>query len=173
MKKFLLLLLFMGLALPVFAGGERPQQAPGIVTSGSIAPDFTLENRQGQQVSLSQLRGKVVIVNFWATWCPPCKREMPSMEALYKTFKDDDLVLLAINVEKEGRKSVAEFLQESPYSFPILFDDRAQVQTLYGVFQFPESFIIDRNGMVVKKVIGAVHWMGGDVYNLLHFMLKG
>ncbi len=173
MKKLLFLLVLVGLVTPAFGWGDRPEQRPGLVAVGSPAPDFTLENMQGEKVSLSQLRGKVIIVNFWATWCPPCKAEMPSMETLYQTFKEDDLVLLAINVEKDGRKAVTRFLQESPYSFPILLDSEAQVQNLYGVFQFPESFIIDRNGIVVKKVIGAVHWMGGDLYNLLHFMLKG
>lgn len=173
MKKLLFLLLFVSLPFSAFAGSDRPRQTPGVVTAGSIAPDFTLENMQGEQVSLSQLKGKVVIVNFWATWCPPCKREMPSMEVLYQTFKDDDLVMLAINVEKGGREAVAGFLLESPYNFPILLDENSEVQNLYGVFQFPVSFIIDRNGLVVKKVIGAVHWMGSDIYNLLHFMLKG
>lgn len=172
MKKLLLLLLVLLPALAC-AGSERPKDTPRSLTIGSIAPDFSLENMQGERVSLSQLRGKVVIVNFWATWCPPCRSEMPSMEVLHQTFKDDGLVLLAINVEQGGRQAVAKFLQESPYSFPILLDEQREVQNLYGVFQFPESFIIDRNGVVVKKVIGAVHWMGGDLYNLLHFMLKG
>lgn len=140
---------------------------------GSAAPDFSLHDMQGRQVRLSDLRGKVVIVNFWATWCPPCRAEMPSMETLYQTFKEDDLVLLALNVEEDGRELVENFLRESPYSFPILLDSEAEVQQRYGVFQFPESFIIDRNGVVVKKVIGAVHWMNGDLYRLLHFMVKG
>jgi peroxiredoxin len=173
MKKLLFLLLFVSLPLPAFAGGERPQESPQVVRVGSIAPDFTLENMQGEKVSLAQLRGKVVIVNFWATWCPPCRAEMPSMEVLHQTFKDDDFVMLAINVEKNGRETVTGFLRESPYSFPILLDDRSKAQNLYGVFQYPVSFIVDRSGMVVKKVTGAVHWMSGDVYNLLHFMLKG
>lgn len=175
MKKFLVipLLLFFGLPVLAFASSERPAISPQVVRAGSPAPDFTLENMQGETVNLSQLRGKVVIVNFWATWCPPCRQEMPSMEVLHQTFKDDDLVLLAVNVEKSGRKAVAKFLQDSPYSFPILLDDKQQVQNLYSVFQYPASFIVDRNGIIVKKVIGAVHWMGGDIYNLLHFMLKG
>jgi len=173
MKKILFLLLLVSLPVFSFASSERPQAAPRAVSVGSLAPDFTLENMQGKKVSLSQYRGKVVIVNFWATWCPPCRREMPSMEVLYQTFKDEGLVLLAINVEKEGRRAVAKFLQESPYTFPILIDDQSEAQKLYNVFQYPESFIVDPNGVVVKKVIGAVPWMGGDIYNLLHFMLKG
>lgn len=173
MKKLVFLCLLLFVAAPTLAGAESFQQKSKIVVAGDPAPDFTLENMQGEKVSLAQMRGKIVIVNFWASWCPPCRREMPSMEILHKTFKDDGLVLLAVNVEKEGRKSIAKFLQSSPYSFPILIDDEATAQNLYGVFQFPESFIIDRNGVVVKKVIGAVNWMGGDLYNLLRFMLKG
>ncbi len=173
MKSLLLLLLFVCLPVLTFAGSERPQDAPRVVAVGSVAPDFTLENMQGEKVSLSQFRGKVVIVNFWATWCPPCRTEMPSMEVLHETFKDDGLILLAINVEQSGAKVVAEFLKESPYSFPILLDEQNQTQNSYTVFQYPTSFIVDRNGIVVKKLVGAVHWMGGDIYNLLHFMLKG
>ena len=173
MRIFLLTLLIVCLPLSALAWSGNSQGGRVGAIAGLAAPDFTLENLQGEKVRLSDLRGKVVIVNFWATWCPPCRLEMPSMEALYQTFKEDDLVLLAVNVEQDGRESVDRFLQENPYSFPILFDEDAQVQNAYGVFQFPESFIIDRNGIVVKKVIGAIHWMGGDIYNLLHFMLKG
>ncbi len=173
MKSLLLLLLLVNLPTLTFAGAERPQDAPRVVAVGSVAPDFTLENMQGEKVNLSQYRGKVVIVNFWATWCPPCRTEMPSMEVLHETFKDDGLVLLAINVEQSGAKVVSEFLKESPYSFPILLDEQNQTQNSYTVFQYPSSFIVDREGIVVKKLVGAVHWMGGDIYNLLHFMLKG
>jgi peroxiredoxin len=173
MKKLLLLLLLLCLPPEASAWSERPKDVPLAVSAGASAPDFSLETMSGEKISLAQLRGKVVIVNFWATWCPPCRSEMPSMELLHQTFKDEGLVLLAINVEKEGPSLVADFLTENPYSFPVLLDEQATVQNLYGVFQFPESFIVDRNGKVVKKVIGAVHWMSGDLYNLLHFMLKG
>jgi len=173
MKKLLLLLGFLLFASSVLAWSDRPQQAPSAASVGNLAPDFALENMQGEKVTLSQLRGKVVIVNFWATWCPPCKAEMPSMEVLHKTFESEGLVLLAVNVEENGRAQVEKFLKESPYSFPILLDNKAEVQKLYGVYQFPESFIIDRNGMIVRKVIGAVHWTGGELYKLLRFMVKG
>lgn len=173
MKKLLLFIALALLACPAYAGSERPREAPRSLSAGSLAPDFTLRDLQDREVRLSQLRGKVVIVNFWATWCPPCKAEMPSMEVLHKTFKDQDLVLLAINVEKDGRRAVNEFLKESPYTFPILFDTESQVQNQYGVFQYPESFIIDRNGVIVRKVIGAVHWTGGDLFNLVRFMIEG
>jgi len=165
MMKCVLVLFFAFLSCPFSAA------ASALV--GSIAPDFSLQDMQGRQVQLSDLRGKVVIVNFWATWCPPCRAEMPSMEALHLAFKEDDLVLLAINVEEDAHELVENFLKKNPYNFPILLDAETEVQQGYGVFQFPESFIIDRNGVVVKKIIGAVNWMDGDLYRLLRFMVKG
>lgn len=150
-----------------------PFSASAAVTVGAAAPDFSLQDMQGRQVQLSDLRGKVVIVNFWATWCPPCRAEMPSMDTLYQTFKDDGLVLLAINVEEGSRELVQNFLQKSAYTFPILLDAETEVQQRYGVYQLPQSFIIDPKGLVVKKIIGAVDWTKGDLYSLLHFMVKG
>ena len=140
---------------------------------GNIAPDFTLTDMQGQQVSLSQFRGKVVIVNFWATWCPPCREEMPSMEKLYRDYQDKGLVMLAVNVDENGKQAVAKFLQRTPHSFPILLDSENVAQNTYGVFRFPESFIIDRNGVVVEKIIGGRDWMTGSVFKLINFLLNG
>ncbi len=138
-----------------------------------LAADFTLTNMQGEQVSLSQYRGKVVILNFWATWCPPCREEMPSMERLYQKYKDQGLVILAVSADENGKKAVSQFLQKTPYSFPILLDSDNIAQNAYGVFRFPESFIIDRNGMVVKKIIGGRDWLSGSTYELINFLLNG
>ena len=138
-----------------------------------LAADFTLTNMQGEQVSLSQYRGKVVILNFWATWCPPCREEMPSMERLYQKYKDQGLVILAVSADENGKKAVSQFLQKTPYSFPILLDSDNIAQNAYGVFRFPESFIIDRNGMVVKKIIGGRDWLSGSTYELINFLMNG
>ncbi len=138
-----------------------------------LAADFTLTNMQGEQVSLSQYRGKVVILNFWATWCPPCREEMPSMERLYQKYKDQGLVILAVSADENGKKAVSQFLQKTPYSFPILLDSDNIAQNAYGVFRFPESFIIDRNGMVIKKIIGGRDWLSGSTYELINFLLNG
>lgn len=138
---------------------------------GQSAPDFTLTDMQGAKVSLSGLRGKVVILNFWATWCPPCREEMPSMEKLHQQFNDQGLVILAVNVEKDAA-ALKNFLQQNGYSFPVLQDKKSEVQNLYKVFRFPESFIIDRNGQVVQKVIGAIDWTSGPVIKLIKFMLE-
>ncbi len=153
----------------------KAQAAPAAPAGmiGLTAPDFTLTDMQGQQVSLSQFRGKIVILNFWATWCPPCVEEMPSMEQLYREFKDQDLVVLAVNVESSGQEAVSEFLAKKSYSFKILLDPDAETQNTYGVFRLPESFLIDRNGVVVEKVIGGRNWRLGDLYEKISFLLKG
>lgn len=150
---------------------QQPASQGGLV--GKPAPDFTLLDMQGQQVSLSQFRGKVVILNFWATWCPPCRQEMPSMERLYRDFKEKDMVILAVNVDENGKQAVREFLQKMPYSFPILLDSKNIAQNSYGVFRLPESFVIDRNGVVIEKIIGARNWLSGPTFNLIDFLLNG
>ncbi len=140
---------------------------------GNPAPDFTLTNMTGQKVSLSQYRGKVVVLNFWATWCPPCREEMPSMEALYRKYKDQGLVMLAVNVDESGESAVKKFLQKTPYSFPILLDSENVAQNTYGVFRFPESFIIDREGVIVEKIIGGRDWTSAGASKMLNFLLNG
>ena len=143
------------------------------VAVGDIAPDFTLEDTTGRQVSLADLRGKVVLVNFWETWCPPCKEEMPSMERLNEAMAGDDFVMLAINAEENGRSLVAVFLQTTPYSFPILYDDQGVVQKAYGVYKFPESFIIRKDGTVDQKIIGPLDWSSSKALAYFKGLTKG
>lgn len=143
------------------------------VVAGDVAPDFKLEDTKGNQVSLSDLRGKVVVVNFWATWCPPCIEEMPSMEQLHEALKDDDFVLLAINTEKNGRSVVPPFLNKTPYTFPILYDDQGLVQKQYGVFKFPESFIIRKDGTIDQKIIGPLNWFSPKTIAHFKSLSKG
>lgn len=152
-------------------GPTQTSQPTGIV--GQPAPDISLMDMQGNQVSLSQFKGKVVILNFWATWCPPCREEMPSMEKLHRDFGEKGLVILAVNVEENGRQAVEAFLKKTPYTFPILFDGDKTAQNTYGVFRFPESFIIDRNGNVVEKIIGARDWLRGPTFKVIDFLLNG
>lgn len=142
------------------------------VVVGEQAPDFTLVNMEGERVSLSDYRGQVVVINFWATWCPPCREEKPTMESLYQQFKDDGLVFLAVNVEADGHQVVSQYLLRHSYTFPILLDGRAEVQGLYGVFRYPESFIIDRDGTVVEQIIGARDWMQNPTFRLIESLLN-
>ena len=154
--------------------GSRPSREwVNSVVAGNVAPDFQLEDTEGKQVSLSALRGKVVLVNFWATWCPPCIEEMPSMERLNEVMAGDDFVLLAINTEENGRSVVPAFLKNTPYTFPILYDDKGVVQKLYGVFKFPESFIIRKDGTVAEKIIGPLDWSSLETITHLKRLTKG
>lgn len=148
------------LLLALSACSSPPPQSVGGAPPavGQAAPDFTLTALDGKSYALSELRGKVVIVNFWATWCPPCRAEMPSMEKLHRELEDEGLVMLAVNIEKDGRQTVPRFLATSPHSFPVLIDEREEVQKRYGVYKFPESFVIRKNGIIDDKVIGAIDW---------------
>ena len=137
------------------------------------APDFTLEDMQGKKVSLSDFRGKIVVMNFWATWCPPCIEEMPSMEKLHQRFKGEDFVLLAINAEENGRAAVEKFLKKKSFTFPILLDEDAVVQQLFNIYRLPETLIINRNGEIVTKVLGGRDWMDSEILRVLDFMVKG
>jgi thiol-disulfide isomerase/thioredoxin len=150
---------------------SRQVQQSGLI--GKAAPALTLTDMQGRSVSLSQFKGQVVILNFWATWCPPCREEMPSMEKLYRDYKDKGLVMLAVNVEENGKQAVSGFLQQRPYSFPILLDSENVAQNTFGVFRFPESFIIDRNGIIVEKIVGGRNWLSGPTFKLIDFLLNG
>lgn len=123
-----------------------------------MAPDFELLDGDGNMVSLSSLRGKVVLVNFWATWCPPCREEIPSMDHLYQLLKDEDVVLLAINIEADGPQTVPKFMQKVPFSFPVLFDVDGAVRARFGVSKYPETFIVDSEGVVRERVVGAIDW---------------
>ncbi|WZL72573.1 TlpA disulfide reductase family protein [Clostridiaceae bacterium 35-E11] len=114
---------------------------------GEPAPDFTLENMQGEQVTLSELKGKNVLINFWATWCPYCIEEMPDLQKLYNENKDNDFVVLAIDVG-EPRSDVEEYLSENPYEFPVLLDKDGKVSMQYLVRGIPTSYMIDKEGMI-------------------------
>lgn len=132
--------------------------APELPTVGRPVPDFAFPDLSGRTVRLSAQRGKVVLVNIWATWCPPCVQEMPSMEKFYRSFSRDDLEILAVSVDALGLQAVAPFMRDNGLTFPALIDDQGTMKTLYGTTGIPESFILDRQGRLVKKIIGPVDW---------------
>jgi thiol-disulfide isomerase/thioredoxin len=111
------------------------------------APDFTLPGRDGKPVSLSQYRGQVVMVNFWASWCGPCRQEFPVLDQLYKKYKPMGFTLLGVNVESETDLA-QKFLAQTPASFPILFDRQNATSKLYGVSAMPTTLLVDRKGNV-------------------------
>ena len=131
------------------------------------APDFTLKSLNGEEVSLSQHRGKYVLVNFWATWCGPCKMEMASLETLYQRFKSRKFSLLAISNDMFGAKIVKPFVKAHRLSFPILLDQQLQASNKFGVVSLPTTFMIDPEGNIIGELKGAEDWASPD--NLLYF----
>ena len=119
------------------------------------APDFTLQDMDAKKFSLKDYRGKIVMLNFWATWCPPCRREMPSMERLHQKFKGKDFVVLALNQMEDGDQ-VFTFTGDLgvDLSFPILFDKDSSVSRAYGVMGLPTTYLIDKKGNVRFRAIG-------------------
>lgn len=125
---------------------------------GKPAPEFSLADLNGNAVRLANLKGKVVFVNVWATWCEPCRQEMPSMQALYDTLGGGDFTMLAVNSDQSGRDVVENFVATHKLTFPVLPDPDLQVAGRYKVTGYPETFVIDRNGTIVAHEIGPRHW---------------
>jgi peroxiredoxin/Cu/Ag efflux protein CusF len=139
----------------VIATMERPGPARPAMFP---APDFTLPALTGTNVRLSDLRGKAVLVNFWATWCVPCRTEMPAIEALYQRYKDRGLDVLAINLDVLSTAGVETFVKEVSVTFPIVLDPSWTVAQLYRVGGLPTTYLIDRGGNVVVREIGERNW---------------
>jgi cytochrome c biogenesis protein CcmG, thiol:disulfide interchange protein DsbE len=138
-----------------------------VIQPGGEAPEFTVTDLEGQTVRLSDFRGKVVLLNIWATWCLPCREEMPSMERLYQELREEDFEILAVSIDKEPGVAdtagnvggdVAEFVKEYALTFRILLNPRGDIQTLYQTTGVPESFIIDKNGIIQRRLAGPAEW---------------
>jgi peroxiredoxin len=133
---------------------SSPAQPQG-VSVGNRARDFTLESLNGNKVSLSDYRGQVVLVNLWATWCPPCQDEIPDLEAVYQARQDDGLVVLGVNVG-ESRQAVAPFVAELGITYPILLDTQSQLMDEYRVLGLPISILVDREGIIRERHTGGL-----------------
>ena len=153
MNKMLIAILVMiltsGLLITGCTGGSEPT-----ATVGKAAPDFQLQNLDGQSISLSDLKGKPVLVNFWATWCRPCVFEMPYLQEIYEEWSDKGLVLLAINIG-DSSSEVEQFLQNHNLSLPVLLDTNKAVAQRYNIRGIPTTFFIDKDGIIQEKIIGA------------------
>jgi peroxiredoxin len=117
------------------------------------APDFTLKSRTGDNLKLSEMRGKVILINFWASWCGPCRQEMPVLDKLYRHYRPLDFTVLGVNVEQNSDKAKS-LLKEVPISFPILFDNENKVSKLYDVKGMPSTVLVDRDGNIRYVHIG-------------------
>ncbi len=165
MKKWIAILLIAGLIgygiydVILNDSNESDSTEEGTVglEKGNIAPDFKLTTLKGEQVRLSDYRGKKVIINFWATWCPPCRAEMPDMQSFYEK-SGEEVEVLAVNATMSEKKeeNVAEFVKDFGLTFPILMDTENEVNRKYSIVSIPTSYFVDTNGKVYTKFTGAM-----------------
>jgi peroxiredoxin len=140
------------------AGAENPSPYAIESLSGQKAPDFTLKDIDGKSVTLASHKGKLVILVFWASWCPPCKDELQSLNKLYGMYKNRGLIILAVSSDR-SLSTVKTFIAQNPVTFTILFDEKLSVsRDLYKAFMVPTTFVIDRRGTIFKKHFGEQDW---------------
>jgi len=163
-----LLALAFGVCLACLS--SRPPDSTGPVSEGQGAPDFRFKDKSGKEFSLFDFRGKVVLINFWATWCPPCREELPSLVSLLRQTDPNELKILALSVD-ESWAPVNEYLREVGILFPVYDDFDRNISRRYGTLKFPETYIVDRKGTVVRKVIGATDWVAPSMMAYLKELL--
>src|SRR3989338_7268447 len=156
MKRIILLFIFF-FAILAYISYFQKQHDTSLL--GKKVPPLALPNESGTIVRLEDLTGKWVLVSFWATWCPPCIYEMPSMEQLYQKYRTRGLEILAISVDEGGWTDIREFLRKIKLSFPILWDVSSEAASAYGTFQLPETYLLDPEHQVIRKFIGPQEWV--------------
>lgn len=157
-------------ALSGLEKGRKRQLRP---TIGEQARDFTYLDLEGKEVSLSDFyEKKVVFINIWATWCPSCKKELPTVQKMYEKFKGDDFEVLAVSIDATGKKAVVPFMKKYGLTFPALLDTTGSIQLLYGTTGVPESFIIDKKGFVVYVEIGPGDWTDSKRQALIRGLIE-
>ncbi len=159
-----LVLLTLVPVLCMAAGCSKRSTSPG---EGSVAPDFTVKDLSGSALRLSQLRGTVVLLNFWATWCPPCREEIPSLARLNALMAGKEFRMVTVSIDEAGGNAVESFFRMSGFHLPTLPDPDGRIANLYGVKGVPETFILDRNGVVRKKIVGPLDWDDPSVVSYL------
>jgi peroxiredoxin len=164
-------ILFIFISIPNRVYADHWKDMGAFRLSGKMATDFTLQSLDGESVTLSDLKGKVVLINFWATWCIPCKAEMPSMERLYRKYKDRGFTILAIDI-MEKPETIRKFAKGKNLTFPILLDTKGEVRGKYRVSGIPNSYLVNKNGRLVGNVIGAREWDNEHAEALLEELLE-
>jgi peroxiredoxin len=132
-------------------------KAPGAPSESLPAVDFTLKDINGKTHTLSEYKGKRIFLNFWATWCPPCRAEMPSMQKIYDSWDKKEYVMLAVNINQK-KDMVKKFVDEKGYSFPVLLDPDGRVANTYRVRGIPTTYFIGEDGMIRGRLVGAHEW---------------
>ena len=166
MKRLLVLIIGVLLQAGAALAADVQQQTLPALAKSFRAPNFTLQGEDGKTYRLSEYRGKVVVLNFWATWCPPCRYEMPSLERAWSMLKDKDVVVLAINV---GEKAdvIFEFTGQYPMSFALPMDLDGTVIKQYPVTGLPTTYVINPDGMVTHRAVGSREWDDPRMMNAL------
>ncbi len=170
-----ILLLFIAcLFLSLTACSKTDSPKTGTVAKEkSPAPDVSVVSlANGTSLKLSDLKGKVVLLNFWATWCPPCRDEMPSMMKLNSLMAGKPFQIVAVSIDEGGKKDIEAFFKESGFSLPTYLDESGASSKSYGITGVPESFIIDKQGVLVKKIIGGAAWDSPEVVAYLEELMK-
>jgi peroxiredoxin len=180
-RQWILVTVIVGLLLVLIGAGWMVRDRFLPVEVGTTAPDFSAQTLRGEPVALSGLRGQVVLLNIWATWCPPCREEMPSMERLYRAVGPEGLRIVAVSIDAgEGKVdasgheggNIAEFARDRGLTFDIWHDPEGRIQRTYRTTGVPESFLIDRDGTIIKKVIGATEWDSPATIELVRRQLQ-
>lgn len=158
---------------PAFAesSGSSGRQTLTAAQKPMPAPEFTLPDLDGKPHALADYRGKVVVLNFWATWCPPCRYEMPAMQRAWAKVRDEDIVFIGVDVG-EDTDTVFTFLADYPVDFPLLLDEEAKVIEQYPVTGLPTTYIIDPQGRITHRAVGGREWDDEGLLNELRGLLK-
>jgi len=174
MKRLVVYCLMFTCVMLFVSGCQKQQQSPVVaeVKEGKPVPDISVSSLKNVPLKLSDLKGKVVLLNFWATWCPPCREEMPSMMKLNSAMSGKPFEMIAISIDEGGVPDIESFFKTSGYSLPTYTDPGGAAQKAYGITGVPESFVIDKNGVLVKKVIGPLAWDSPETISFLEGLMK-
>jgi thiol-disulfide isomerase/thioredoxin len=184
MKKTLcVMILLAAVSMGLFAAPPESPDIPGetaqafakaqiqVLEKSFPISDFSLPLLNGETQRLSGLKGKVVFLNFWATWCPPCRSEMPDMEKLYQRFKNEGLEFLTVNIQ-ENKRDVEAFMKEYKLSFPVALDSQGEVATAYGIRGIPTTYIISKDGRIIAAAVGGREWYSEEMINAFRALLS-
>jgi len=155
-KVFATLLMLFLIGISLWHAIAKSEDKPVGLAIGNVAPDFELNTIEGKSIRLSELRGKKVIVNFWATWCPPCREEMPAMQKFYEQY-NEHVEVLAVNLtSQDSREKIKPFVEEYGLTFPVVLDVKGKVLKMYEIEPIPTTYIIDSKGIIREKIIGSM-----------------
>jgi peroxiredoxin len=169
----LALVMLACVALPAVAAVDPASELDLIKPNRQqVAKDFKVASLDGKRLRLADHKGKVVFLNLWATWCPPCKEEMPAMERLWQRYREHGLVVIALSMDSGGAKAVKPYIERARYTYLIGLDPKMEVADLYGARSVPSTFIIDRSGMLRAIALGPREWDGKAAFAYIETLLK-